>query len=92
MAPKYCTDKELRRWVFGPDMKCDGNSATCKYVVSFGKQQYCGWCPPRCTLHQVIRGQANCLWCKYATKNLDCAKCLPCLSAETRINFVRTEY
>lgn len=91
MAAKYCTDEKLRIWNLGHEVSCDPNPDRCKYLVKFGKQEYCGWCPPRCTLHQVIRGQAHCLWCKYATKKLDCAKCLPCLSADNRIHFERTE-
>ena len=92
MPPKYCIDEKLRTWNLGHEVPCNPVPEKCVYLVKFGKQEYCGWCPPRCTLHQVIRGQANCLWCKYATKHLDCAKCLPCLSADTHINFERTEY
>ena len=87
MATLYCNDEKRRQWNFGPSFHCDGDSAKCRYLVKFGKQEYCGYCPPRCTLHQVIRSQAGCLFCLFATKGLSCAKCLPCLSAETRINF-----
>lgn len=91
MEPKYCKDKELRRWVMGPDLKCDGDSEKCRFVFCFEKQQYCGWCPPRCTLWEVIRDQAGCLFCKYYTRKLSSVKCLPCLSSETRINYERDD-
>ena len=87
MPSVYCNDEKRRRWNFGPDFHCDGDAVKCRYLVKIGGQEYCGWCPPRCTLHQVVRSQAGCLWCKYATKGLESAKCLPCLGAETRINF-----
>lgn len=87
----YCKDEARRKWNFGPDFNCDGDSNKCKYVVKFGKQEYCGYCPPRVTLHQVIRSQAGCLFCKYATKKLSYEKCISCLSEKTRINFVRCE-
>lgn len=86
---KYCKDKELREWNLGHDIKCDGDYEKCKHLIFFGKQAYCGWCPPRCTLHQVVRGQAGCLWCKYSTKSLDCSKCIECLSSQERVNFVK---
>lgn len=85
---RYC--EKLRTWNLGPDA-CDGDYANCKCVVKFGNQEYCGYCPGRCGLHQVIKSQAGCLFCKYATKNLYSAKCLPCLSAEIRINYERIE-
>ena len=75
--------------MLGPG-RCDGDYAHCKHVVKFGKQEYCGYCPPRVTLHQVIRSEAHCLWCKYATRSLDYNKCVECLSAETRIHFTDT--
>ena len=81
-----CVDKKLRKWQIG-DTDCNGDYKHCNRIVRFGKQEYCGFTPGRCGIHQVIRTQAGCLFCKYATKNLDCAKCLPCLSSETRINF-----
>lgn len=85
----YCRDEARRKWNFGPNFSCDGDSNKCKYVVKFGKQEYCGWCPPRCSLHQVIKSQAGCLWCKYATKRLDYPKCIECLSSQERINFTK---
>lgn len=85
---KYCSDKKLREWVFGPDA-CNGDYEHCKSIVVFGKQEYCGLCPGRCTMHQIVKGQAGCLFCKYATAKLSSAKCLPCLSTETRINYER---
>ena len=88
--PKYCNNKPLRDWVMGPNF-CDGDYSKCKHVVKFGKIEYCGKCPPRCTLHQIIRTQAECLFCKYATKKLSYSKCTECLSSETRINYVRID-
>lgn len=87
----YCLDEKLRKWMNGPGNDCGGDWEHCKHVVMIGNQSYCGYCPGRCALHQVVRSQAGCLWCKHSTKNLDSAKCLPCLSAETRINFERSE-
>ena len=87
---RYCEDEKLRLWNLGPN-ECNGDYEKCKRVVKFGNQAYCGYTPGRCGLHQVIRSQAGCLFCKYSTKNLDSAKCLPCLSAEKRINFERQE-
>ena len=83
----YCIDEKQRKWVNGPDINCGGDWEHCKRVVMFGNQSYCGYTPGRCGLWQVVRTQAGCLWCKHSKKNLDSAKCLPCLSAETRINF-----
>lgn len=90
-TPDYCTNLDLRKWVFGPDMKCGGNPDECRFVVQIGKRRYCGWCPPRCTLWEVIRDQAHCLFCKHYTKKLSSAVCGPCLSAETRINYKKCE-
>lgn len=89
MTP-YCTDQMRRDWVLGPGA-CDGDYEHCKHVVKIGKQEYCGFVPGRCALHQVIRSQAGCLWCKWSTKDIDSAKCLPCLSADERINFERED-
>ena len=85
---EYCNNKEKRDWMLGKNV-CDGNSSSCKRIVKFGKQEYCGFCPPRCALHQIIKGQAGCVFCKYYTKDLDSSKCYSCLSFETRINFVK---
>lgn len=90
-VPKYCKDERLRKWNLGPDIDCGGKFEACKHIVKIGNQFYCGYCPGRCSLHQIIRGQAGCLFCKHSTKNLNSAKCLPCLSADTRINFEREE-
>ena len=87
MATLYCNDEKRRQWNFGPSFHCDGDSTKCEYLVRFGKQEYCGYCPPRCTPHQVVRSQAGCLFCKYVTKSLSSNKCFSCLSAETRINY-----
>ena len=87
---KYCNDEKLRTWNLGQNV-CEGDFNHCKYRVIFGKSEYCGYTPGRCTLHQIIRSQAGCLFCKYATKKLSSAKCEPCLSAETRINYERQD-
>ena len=84
----YCTNEKLRKWNRGPDFQCDGDADACKYLVRFGTQCYCGWTPPRVTLHQVIRSEAGCLFCRYATHKLTSAKCEECLKAEERINYV----
>lgn len=91
MAAKYCDivrqgNEEKRRWIFGQDFVCDGDFENCRHRVKIGKQEYCGYCPPRVALHQVIKGQAGCLWCVYYTKDIDCNRCLECLSAATRIH------
>ena len=91
MKAIYCTNETLRKWNLGPDFQCNGGFDKCKYAVTFGDQPYCGYCPGRCGLHQIIKGQAGCLFCKYVVKNLDSKKCFECLSAETRINYDRTE-
>lgn len=87
MSAEYCTNKKLRIWNLGHADFCIEDFYKCKHAVKIGKQCYCGYCPPRVTLHQVIRGQAGCLWCKYATKKLDYSKCADCLSQPERINF-----
>lgn len=84
---EYCNNEKLRVWNLGRETACDGDFERCKYVVWFGKQAYCGHCPPRVGLHQLVRGQAGCLWCKYATKRLDYTKCVDCLSSGKRVNF-----
>lgn len=85
---KYCTDEKLRVWNLGHDDFCNGDFYKCKYAVTIGKQEYCGYCPSRVTLHQVIRGQAGCLWCKYATKGIEYSKCVECLGQPERVNFI----
>ena len=87
MAAEYCINKTVRVWNLGHADFCNEDFNKCKYAVKFGKQEYCGYCPPRVTLHQVIRGQAGCLWCKYATKKLSCELCTECLSNTARTNF-----
>ena len=87
---KYCINGELRKWAF-VDTDCSGDYKHCNKIVRFGKQEYCGMAPGRCATHQVIKGQAGCVFCRYYTKDLGSAKCLPCLSSETRINFARIE-
>lgn len=90
---KYCSDEKLREWVFGhnedgsvrPD--CHGDFGKCRYVIRFGKQEYCGYCPEHVATHQVIRSQAGCLWCRYATKKLTYSMCVECLSQSERVNF-----
>ena len=86
---EYCKNKELREWNLGHDVPCNGKPEKCSYLVKFGKQEYCGWCPPRVALHQVIRGQAQCIFCEYATKKLSYPRCVECLGAPERINFKR---
>ncbi len=82
----YCADKKRRDWALGKNV-CDGDSAKCGYLIKIGKQEYCGFCPPRCAVHQVIRSQAGCTFCKYATRKLSYTKCVECLSADSRINY-----
>lgn len=85
---RYCQDEALRKWNNGPDDSyCPRDPTLCRHVVAFGNNEYCGWCPPRVTQHQVIRSQAGCLWCRYATKGLTYGRCAECLCADTRINF-----
>lgn len=91
MMPKYCTDEKLRRWNLGPT-NCGGDYDHCKYVIRLGKQEYCGFTPARCGLWETIRDQAGCLGCEHYTRKLKSAKCEPCLSAETRINFTMNEW
>ena len=83
MATKFCNDEKLRVWVMG-QTNCNGDFEHCKHVVWFGKQAYCGYCPPRVGLHQVIRGHAGCVWCEHYTKALTCERCVECLSQPTR--------
>lgn len=87
----YCKDKERRVWNLGHEDFCPESPDGCSHLVKIGRQLYCGYCPGRCGLHQIIRDQAGCLWCKHYVKSLDCAVCLECLSAETRINFRKRE-
>lgn len=86
----YCNDQKRRDWSLGHNI-CDGNSAKCGQLVKIGGQEYCGYCPPRCTLYQIIKSQAGCLFCKYAPCKLNCTRCDDCLSADTRINYERDE-
>lgn len=89
--PKYCTDEKLRKWNLG-STDCEGDYDHCKHVIRFGGQEYCGFMPPRCGLHEMIRGQAGCLGCEHYTRKLKSAKCDPCLSAPTRVNYVANEW
>lgn len=84
---KYCKSRGLREWMLGKNI-CDGNSSICKHIVKFGNQEYCGFCPPRCSLHQIVKHQAGCLFCRHYIKDLDSSKCYICLSSETRINLL----
>lgn len=83
----YCRDSGLRAWALGPNLQCDGDFETCGKLILKGKQPYCGYTPSRCSLHQIIRSQAGCRWCKHAAKSLNSAKCAECLSAGSRINY-----
>ena len=83
---KFCNDEAKRDWCFGKGI-CDGDFAHCRRVVVIGKQAYCGYCPPRCALHQVIKGQAGCIGCRRYVKDLDSRVCVECLSADGRILF-----
>ena len=85
---EYCNNKEKREWMLGKNV-CDGDPSICKSLVRFGKQEYCGFCPPRCGLHQIVKSQAGCLFCRYYTLSLDSLRCNSCLRSETRINFVK---
>lgn len=92
MPSDYCTDEKKRRWFLGHDIDCGGDHERCKNLVRFGKQEYCGWCPPQVALHQTVREQAGCLWCVYYTKRLSYGKCEECLSEPKRINFAPNEF
>ena len=80
----YCKREDVRRWALGKDIDCNGNPETCKHAVEIGKETYCGYCPPRCALHQIVKGQAGCMGCEYYTKDINTAKCLECLSNPSR--------
>lgn len=84
---EYCINKQVREWALGKNV-CDGDFSKCKHIIKFGKQEYCGFCPPRCALHQIVKGQAGCLCCKYYTLSLDSSKCESCLRSNTRINYL----
>lgn len=84
---KWCTDEGRMRWNLGQDATCPEDKEHCKFLVYFGQQAYCGHCPPRCVVHDLVRSQAGCLFCKHTTKKLTCATCAECLSERTRINF-----
>lgn len=87
MASRYCNNKELREWNLGHGNFCIEDFNRCKNAIKIGNQEYCGYCPPRVDMRQVIRGQAGCLWCKHATKRLNFSKCADCLGQPERINF-----
>lgn len=87
---KYCENEELRNWSLGHNV-CDGDPQKCKRLIKFGKQEYCGFCPSHCALHQIIKGQAGCIFCKYYSKDIDSKKCLECLSNEKRINWQKCD-
>lgn len=87
---EYCINKQVREWVLGKNV-CDGDYSKCKYIIKFGKQEYCGFCPPRCSPHQIVKSQAGCIFCKHYTKDIDNLKCFYCLCSETRINFEENE-
>jgi len=52
--------------------------------------------PPRCTLHQCVKGRARdvsneyrtCILCDWYTQNLDSQRCASCLRTEHLDNFV----
>lgn len=54
-----------------------------------------GECPPRCSLHQIVKGRAEsklgndrkCIWCRHYTKSLKAQRCLDCLGTENLDNF-----
>lgn len=61
----------------------------CKYVVTFGTVKYCGFTPPRCTLHEVIKGAYDasnstrrCILCVNYHRNLSSNICSDCLATE----------
>ena len=83
----YCRDSGLRAWALGPELQCDGDFETCKNLILKWKKPYCCYVPTGCGLHQIIRTQAGCRWCKHVTKSLDSAKCAECLSEDSRINY-----
>ena len=66
----------------------------CQHVVSFGKIKYCGYCPPRCGLHQIIKQSADpddrkrrCILCEHYTLSLKSNKCSECLCTIHLDNF-----
>lgn len=69
----------------------DGSAdcAICNQIVNFGQIKYCGYCPPRCALHQIIKSsfdyenkKRRCIVCKHYTKKLNSNQCSECLSTE----------
>ena len=87
MPSVYCNDKNRREWVLGHDDFCIENFDKCRYAIKIGKQHYCGYCPPRISLSEIIHTEAGCLYCKNVTKKLDSTVCAECLSMPTRVNF-----
>lgn len=77
-------------------MSCQNCTPNCKKQVKIGKMVYCGDCPPRCGLHQIVKSQGisidhpswkRCIFCQYYTNNLDSKKCHECLSTSNLIHF-----
>lgn len=64
------------------DEKC-GN---CVNIIQIGKRKFCGLTPPRCTIHQCVRDQIGCIFCKNYTKRLDCVACMACLEANEGVS------
>lgn len=88
MSAKMCrVSKEQIKWFFGC-IPC-GEINKCKYEIKFGKVGYCGYCPARCGLHEVIKSQKGCMWCIHYTKDLKSKVCMECLEHYENINFKR---
>ena len=57
------------------DEKCEG----CKQVVIINGKKFCGRTEGKVDLHQIVRGQMGCLFCKYYTKKLNSRVCEDCM-------------
>lgn len=81
IQPEYQSSCPIQRdmVLWGHSTWYDEQCGNCKMIVQIGKRKFCGLCPPRVALHQVVRGQIGCIWCDNYTKKLDCAACLKCL-------------
>ena len=75
-------------------MACNHCKPDCKHIVLIGKKEFCGVCPGRTGLHQIIRSQGvssqrwrNCTFCRHYTKDWTCKRCTECLTGDELPNF-----
>ena len=83
-------NKKIKMYVGAndPNLHCNADCDHCKELVIFGEIGYCGFKPPRCTLHDVIKGMASdisnakrrCIVCANYHLKLNSDTCSTCLA------------